>query len=213
MAETSQFAKSLKSPFQWIVAGYIFLILAAIVLAPMGERMVSRPALLQPVPLQNARVIGIALFSYANDHEGAYPTGKSSTEVFQKLIDEKYLPDSTIFYQALLNVPGKTKATSKTLKPENVCWDVTIPLDTTSPDALPVVFSTGYRVDYVPNGKATPLGARAMDGIAVCYHGNNSAWLKNDGQPDGIVTNFISQAFEPDGKKYWQLTPDGPLAP
>jgi hypothetical protein len=190
----------------------ILLFLAVIVLGPM--RLSRRPALLAPVPLQNARVIGIAMFSYANDHEGSYPAGQSSTEVFQKLIDGKYVTDSTIFYQALLKVPGKTKATSNVLKSENVCWDVTVPLDAGSSDLMPVVFSTGYRINYAPGGSAVPLSLSSEDklsGIAVCYHGNNSAWLKNDGQPDGMVTNFISQAFDPAGKKYQQLTPDGPL--
>ena len=212
MAEASEFVKSLKSPFQWIAVSLMVLFLAAIVLSPV--RLSSRSAILAPVPLQDTHVIGLAMFQYANDHNGAYPTGTSSTEVFQKLIDEKYLPDAAIFYQAVLDIPGKTKATSNVLKPENVCWDVTVPLDVTSSDLVPVVFSTGYKINYVPGGSAVPLFSSSEDrpsGIAVHYHGNNAAWLKNDGQPDGIVTNFISQAFEPAGKKYQQLTPDGPL--
>jgi hypothetical protein len=212
MAEGSKFAKSLKSPFQWFVVGLILFLLVVIVLGPM--RLSRRPALLAPVPLQDARVIGIAMFQYANDHDGAYPTGTSSTKIFQKFVDGRYVTDPTRFYQALLNVPGKTKAISNVLKPENVCWDVTVPLDAGSSDLMPVVFSTGYRINYVPGGSAVPLAVSPEDklsGIAICYHGNNSAWLKNDGQPDGMVTNFISQAFDPAGKKYQQLTPDGPL--
>jgi hypothetical protein len=154
------------------------------------------------------------MVQYEQDHNGAYPTGKSSTEVFQKLIDEHYVQDPTTFWIMSFNVPGKTKATSNELKPENVCWDVTVPLDAGSSDLLPVVFLTGYRINYVPGGSAVPLFSSSEDrppGIAVCYHGNNPAWLKNDGQPDRIVKNFISTAFDPAGKKYQQLTPDGPL--
>lgn len=211
MAEASEFVKSPKIPQQWIAVSLIVLFLAAIALSPM--QMPRRSAIMAPAPLQNARIIGIAMFQYAQAHNGAYPTGKSSTEIFQKLIDEKYLPDAAIFYQALLDIPGKTNATSNVLKPENVCWDVTVPLDASSSDLLPVVFSTGFRVNYVPGGTAVPLFAPSKEraGIAVCYHGNNSAWLKNDGQPDCIVTNFVSPDFVPNGKKYQQLTPDGPL--
>jgi hypothetical protein len=214
MAEASEFAKSLKSPKQWIVVSLMVLFLAAIVLSPM--RLSSRSAILAPVPLQDAHVIGIAMFQYANDHDGAYPTGTSSTEVFQKLIDGGYVTDPTRFYQPLLKIPGKTKATSNILKPENVCWDVTVPVDVSSSDLLPVIFSTGYRINYVPGGNALPISPSSEDkppGIAVHYHGNNAAWLKNDGQIDGIVTNFISPAFDPAGKEYQQLTPDGPLPP
>jgi hypothetical protein len=113
-----------------------------------------------------------------------------------------------------LKMPGKSKATSGKLKPENVCWDVTIPLDAASSDDVPVVFSSGYRINYVPGGDATPLlsAPKQRDaGVAVCYHSNSAIWKV--GRSDGTVTNFISSAFEPAGKKYVQLTPDGRLGP
>ena len=47
---------------------------------------------------------------------------KTSTEVFQKLLDEKYIADPSIFFLAM---PGKVKATSQTLTADNVCFDVT----------------------------------------------------------------------------------------
>ena len=36
--------------------------------------------------MQTSRTIALALHQYAADHNGRYPDGKSSTEVFQKLM-------------------------------------------------------------------------------------------------------------------------------
>jgi len=151
------------------------------------------------------------MFSYAMDNGGKYPVGKSSTEVFQKLLDEKYCSDPSVFY---LEMPGKTKPTSSKLKPENVCWDITVPLDDHDSDFLPVVFLTGYKIQYFPGGDAAPISASLkgqLQGISVGYKNHNTKYLKNDGLSDGIVSSFISKDFDPAGKKYQQLTPDGPL--
>jgi len=105
--------------------------------------------------IQESRQIGLMMLSYATDHDGKYPDGNTSTEIFQKLIDENYCTDSTIFY---IPLPGKTKPISgQKLKPENICWDVTSGLNQSSPDELPVVFMTGYKVTYAPGGSAVPI--------------------------------------------------------
>ena len=57
--------------------------------------------------MQTSRQLGQVLFAYATDHDGAYPTGKSSTEVFQKLIDESYITDPTMLY---FKMSGKVAA-------------------------------------------------------------------------------------------------------
>jgi len=212
MSDASEFAKSLKSPIQWIVVSLILLIVVVVAWGPLVLQSLTKHSVRGAT--SDAKMIGIALFSYAQDHNGMYPTGKSSTEIFQKLIDEKYLSDSTLFCTQAKLLPGKTEATSDRLKPENVCWDLTIPMDDKSSDFLPVVFLTGYRVNYMQGGKAVPLFSSSEPGppgIAVCYHGGSAAWLKNDGHPVGIIANFISPNFVPDGKKYQQLTPDGPF--
>ena len=101
------------------------------------------------------------MFQYANDHNQNYPDGKSSTEVFQKLIDGGYISDPAIFYIPMV---GKIKAgVGQRLKPENVCWDVTSPVDSSAPDGLPIVFSTGYKVNYVPGGAAIPFKKPGLD--------------------------------------------------
>ena len=176
------------------------------------------------------------MFAYANDNDGNYPDGKSSTEVFQKLLDGQYCSDPNISY---ISLPGKTKAIpGQKLKPENVSWDVTSPLNQNSPNELPVVFMTGYKVKYVSGGAAIPLvkpyppfwtrtwlgwwqgepnpprNFEALDpGIAVCYKSNSAKYIKLETAPngEGAIPNFISPEFKPDGMPYRQLTPDGVL--
>ena len=185
----------------------------------LGGRV--RTIVASPV-LGSVHAIGLAMYSYAQDYNGALPVGKSSTEMFQKLIDEGYVTDPTLFFVKELHVPGKLKAASNVLKPENVCWDVTVPVDVNSPDSVPLIFSTGYRINYAPGGVAVPLFSSSYNifsstnrpsGMAVYYHGNKAAWLDRDGQPDREVTNFVPTDFDPKGKTYIQLTPDGPLSP
>ena len=105
--------------------------------------------------LQISSEIVFGMSQYANDNNGNYPDGKSSTEVFQKMLDGGYVSDPSIFY---VPMAGKTKAVAgQLLKPENVCFDVTSAADRSALDGLPIVFSTGYKVNYVPGGVAVPL--------------------------------------------------------
>jgi hypothetical protein len=170
-----------------------------------------------PVPprhhkvLEATRTIVEALRQYAIENNDTYPTGKGSTEIFQKLIDGGEITDPAVFW---LNFPGKTKATSNTLKPENVCFDVTIPIQTNSPTSLPEVFTTGYRIEYLPGGKAVPLSPDVpgwQDGIAVYYHENNIVFIRSGELPHGVIPNVISPNFDPAGQHYQQLTPTGPV--
>lgn len=179
--------------------------------------------------MQAAREIGLSMFQYSTDHDGKYPDGKSSTEVFQKLIDGKYISDPTIFY---IPLPGKTEPVfEQKLKSENVCWDVTCCLGPSDSDYLPVVFMTGYKVNYVPGGSAVAIILNpyphydrcwidwwngyevARPGIAVCYKSNSAMFMELNlsKNPDGTIPNFVPPQFDPQGKTYRQLTPDGPL--
>lgn len=156
----------------------------------------------------------MAFYSYAEDHDGNYPTGKSSTEVFQKLVDGDYISDPSILCTNELKIKGKTKATSKQLKPENVTWDVTVPVDRNSPDDLPVLFSTGYRIEYVPHGRALPLPNNRIEGIEASFHSMATLFkLSVNNRIDGAVIDLVPGTFVSDGKKYVQLTPAGPLEP
>ena len=166
--------------------------------------------------MQTTRQIGQMLFSYAQDHNGKYPIGKSSTDIFQQLLDQQYANDGEFFY---FDMPGKTKATTNKLKPENVCFDITNGVLADDSDSLPVVFSTGFKIDYVPGGKAHLLANGDSYGIAVFFKGNNAAFLRSE--PDGIplfppkfnsgYNPPLPNGFDTKGRTYQQLTPDGPL--
>ena len=148
------------------------------------------------------------MFQYSLDNDGKYPHGQSSTEVFQQLIDQSYVADPSVFY---FPMPGKTKPTSNKLKPENVCSDVTDGAQSGDPDNLPVVFTTGYKINYETDfGHATlayPLTKPALPGIVVGFMNNSSSFVP--ATADGVL--LINSTFDSKGKTYRQLTPNGPL--
>ncbi len=163
--------------------------------------------------------LGLDLFAYAKDHGGKYPEGKSSTEIFQKLLDGGYIASPEILYAPL---PGKVNPgqNAKVLKPENVCWDVTAGVTPQASDKVPIVFLTGYKIRYEPNASAVglhpadwwlPLFGESSYGIAVCYKTNASIVMKI--APDSTVPHFIAADFDPRGMTFHQLTPEGELTP
>jgi hypothetical protein len=167
-----------------------------------------------PPPMPTTRAIALAMSAYARDNGGRYPDGHTSTEVFQKLLDGNYISDPVVFY---LDMRGKVKADSKELSADNVAYDVTIPVDGSTSGDVPVVFDTGYRIEYKPGGSATPLPGRARpdscrDGLSVCCHDNN-AFVKPITLIDGTVANFIPATSHLGPGPFTQLTPEGPLSP
>ncbi len=134
------------------------------------------------------------MLNYAAHHNGQFPEGKNSTEVFQQIIDFGYVDpmdgkithDPGIFYVPMI---GKTEPVAgQKLKPKNVSWDITSGVDSNAPDTVPLVFLTGYKITYAPGGTAVPIikpfppytrdsihllnGAanpKSNPGIAVCY--------------------------------------------
>lgn len=221
---------------------FVFLWCFAMILVLFG--VAQGPIYIGPLPNYSsqwahyAHALYLAMYSYANDNEQNYPDGKSSTEVFQKLLDGGYVSDPSIFY---IPLPGKIPPVpgQKILKPENVSWDVTSGATTSCPADLPIVFMTGYRVTYAPgasletqikpyprydqiqrswsdwwkNRGLTPDKFTPPLGIAFASLSNQTMFVPLDLQahPDGSIPNFIPATFKPDGKTYRQLTPDGPL--
>jgi hypothetical protein len=200
-------ARARTSRLRRTTAGMVFaLALLHPARADLDQVLALSPGL-NSMEMQQAKAIGLAMFQYATDHDGAYPTGKSSTEVFQQLLDGQYAPEPALFW---VNLPGKTKPASRTLKPENVCFDVTTPVDANSPDALPLVFLTGYKVSYVAGGSAVPAFTSSQGrplGITVCYKSNRAIFIRKSALPDGSIPNFVPADFDPAGKTYRQLTP------
>ena len=168
-----------------------------------------------------------ALKQYALDHDGHYPTGKSSTEVFQKLLDENYVSDPGLFLGGFPR-PMKIRGKQLKLEPEDVGFDLTVPLDIHSPDDVPVIFLTGYRITYAPHADAIPVSPRVVDrtpNIAVAYQnqwGDNLPWVyvrrtrlfdykrerdhEDQVLSDGTIIRFIPGTFAAKDHFYQQLT-------
>jgi hypothetical protein len=208
--------------------------LASIAVGPIGRQ----PHLEENMMMQACRTIALAEFQYANDNDGNYPSGASSTEVFQKLLDGNYISDPTVFF---VPMPHKLAAKGTHLTPQNVCYDVTAAVDRDSPDGLPLVFLTGFRVEYKPGGSAISLvkpfpvyyqqtpewlnlfegSLKSFDGLPVAYKSNNAYYRVSRSREDGslkigpggfgVVSDVLSPAFDARGVTYRQLTPDGIL--
>jgi type II secretory pathway pseudopilin PulG len=208
-----------------IIVIFLLALLCATALGPIG----GQPRRRENNCVQQLQAIGTALYSYANDNNGKYPDGRSSTAVFQKLVDEAYVTDLRIFY---VPIRGKVEASAhqKTLKPENVCFDVTGGLLQGDSPQTPLTFLTGSRVTYTAGAPAVPVGTEFpvlgdphsflglswvstdgdsfQPGIGVCFLDNSAHWLLAQGS---FVPNFVPTGFDAHGKTYRQLTPDGVL--
>jgi hypothetical protein len=175
--------------------------------------------------VQTAHALGLAMYSFASDNNGHYPDGKSSTEVFQQLLDGGYVTDPHFLY---VRMAGKVEpdAGQKKLRPENIGWDVTGGVTQSDSGTLPLLFLTGLRISYSPGASAFPQqrelpeylptvphfwffgGVGGVKGVAVFYVNNSSAWLNPE---NDSIPHFVGAAFDAHGKTYRQLTPDGPL--
>ncbi len=205
------------SPWWWVLAFFGVIALYFLFHTPSSEQGLP-PRLMAKM---HGKEIAVALFVYARNHGGKYPEGSSSTEVFQKLLDEGFIESPTIFYVAM---PGKVRAdpSQKVLKPENVSFDMTYPPDFHLTVHVPLIFLTGYRVKYDPGAAATPeikphpeYGRPSwffhsdLSGITVAYNDTKSAYLP--WADDFTIPNFVPSDFKSDGTDFHQLTPDGPM--
>ncbi len=202
----------MRTRFEIIGVLVLLTFLGGIITAPIGPSIKRDPP---SQVMQTSRTIAVALFGYANDNEGRYPEGRSSTEVFQQLMDGKYISDAKIFY---VKQPGKVRSEGGPLKPENVSYDVTCCGDAATPGDLPLVFLTGYVIDYVPGARATPrasnagVWARWWNGVdelkgclPVAYFNHTARVLRAD--ESGAFPDFIPIDFNAKGRIYRQLTP------
>jgi hypothetical protein len=98
----------MKPPSRFLFFGINFLVLLAFYFSlthgPFWRRGIFKER--QNPKMQMLRAIGLAMYSYANDNGGNYPDGKSSTEVFQKLLDGGYATDPALFYLRLQARPS-----------------------------------------------------------------------------------------------------------
>jgi hypothetical protein len=203
---------------------FLFIMLLGAVLGSVDGNI---RAAVESGTMQTCRTIALAEFQYANDHDGRYPDGKSSTEVFQKLLDGNYVSDPAMFY---LPMAGKSSARGSHLEPENVCYDATGGISGTLPSGLPIVFITGFEVDYRLGG-----GVTRQVGPAPKFFGGPRTWMQwlhleprifiplaragggteveseNDSLPTDNGDKLVGKNRESAGWIYHQLTPNGVL--
>jgi hypothetical protein len=202
-----------------LISSGTILILAGLFIYPVFKN--AKQKAIESSGIQSLAAIKSALVTYSFQHDGKFPQGKTSTEVFQQLLDGGYISDATTFYYPL---PGKigVKPASKKLLPENVSFDLTDIAYDQMPDDFPVVFLSGFKVNYQAGAKAVPLGGPRS--WADWLKGRHHAWsmleCTKDGKasfvptaPDGAIPNFIPADFDSNGRTYRQLTPDGALGP
>jgi len=122
-----------------------------------------------PYEMTNVSLLLESLLAYAKSHNGLFPSGSSSTEVFQKLIDDGDMTSRAVYF----DLPGKREPTGNKIKSENVCFDFTRGTDAKSPEWVPIVFPTGYRVDY-ETGEAIRLSTNSSHAEAwkIAYRDN-----------------------------------------
>ena len=160
--------------------------------------------------LTNVMFIRFSLLAYAQKHGGAFPAGNSSTEIFQKLIDDHDLKANYVYF----DLPGKTQYLEGALNPNNVCYDFTQGTDSTSPDWVPIVLPTGFQIDYA-SGEAKVLESNGVrDNVFNAgYVDDIRTWRLNLLPMLPIKKQQIyimpGKPTSPDVARYRQLTPSG----
>jgi hypothetical protein len=101
------------------------------------------------------------LVKYAQKHEGHFPEGNTSTEVFQRLIEEKYAQTRVFWLEGRKMPPSPDR-----LSPENVGFDFTKGADLKSPGWVPRVIPTGFKIDYSKN-EATQLPSNTIPHVDI----------------------------------------------
>jgi hypothetical protein len=205
-----------------IICGAVFVLAlpccAGIALGPIKNGIEKAK---ENAAVQHERAIAGAMLAYAGDHSGNYPdadetsAGQSllkigggsnpsgastSTEVFQKLIDGNYVADPTLFYIAM---PGKVRPVGNRLTADNVCFDVTAGLTSSSPSGVPIVFTTGFSVSYGNTMRVTRDGVSPFPAFIALYTGKSGRYLKL-AQGESAVIGPLFTLF---GSHYRQLKP------
>ncbi len=194
-----------------------FLLVALLYLIFSAPRSTDAPGTVMAPAVTKAEALGQVLAKYGAEHGGKYPEGKTSTEIFQALIDQGYLTDLSLLYYPM---PGKTPPATKQLTPENVCWDLTGGVDASSPGGLPVVYSTGFNIIYYPGARPGIPPLPFWQGMTDHTHARDfMAICDADGKAKSIFTGstseleFMSADVDLRGRTYLQLTPTGVIPP
>ncbi len=180
--------------------------------------------------VSNARKLGTVLYHYAKDHGFQYPEGNSSTEVFNHLMEQGYLAPENAANLYIRGMPGKepfrteqtwwewmtgTPAPTQ-LEAKHVCYDVIAPLTHRDPDGMPMIISTGWKLNFEPGALPQVRDQKLLDmpwlqgGMLVYYKRNvclilGASFLDGSAKPSGIH-QLIPEEIDPT-KTYRQLTP------
>jgi type II secretory pathway pseudopilin PulG len=175
--------------------------------------------------VEDARTINTLLSQYATDNDGAYPAGEGtpaagkSEGIARNLLENKYVPDATVFAVGSTTRYSGTAPDFSDLIAANISWDFTggatptTGIKSSAPDLLPTVYSTGESVIYPSTAGAgldltlSGKGPFGKKGMVVAYKGNNAIFIP--GVPDGstvICRGFISKSFK-DTNSYSQIKP------
>lgn len=165
----------------------------------------------QTKDVNNARQIGMILFTKASEEDGVYPdknTGgvdgglaNSSSDVFTALLKDGYLNDTKIFAAHGVN-PGKDSDgdySDFTLLASNNGWDYVSGLKMTSSTNMPLVLSKG--TPYNPKSTSISLKGVAPEdsvwgdkGIAVYTVGQSSQFLRAKGSDKKVDFGVLTKS-------------------
>ena len=167
--------------------------------------------------LESARTLNTLLAQYATENDGVYPTGEGTSApgksegIALNLLQTQFTPNADIF--AVGSTPrysGKAEDYAD-LSPENMSWDftaganATTGIKTDAPDMLPIFYTTGETVDYLP-GKGVTLsgnGPFGAHGMIVAYRNGSVALLAPS---NNVTPAFVSPDFKDTGT-YTQIQP------
>ena len=204
----------------------LVLIVALVVLVAMGAGPVlaylKKTSIANAV--ENAHTISVVLGQYATDNNDVYPVGEgtpvagTSEGIARNLLENSYTPDATLF--AVGSTPSYHGSAHdySDLAAQNLSWDFTAGanamtgITADAPASLPVVFTTGEKVNYAGEGVGLsvalngpgPFGHR---GMIVAYKANNAAFLPTQTTGDSAGgTVVLAPNFKATGT-YTQVRP------
>jgi prepilin-type N-terminal cleavage/methylation domain-containing protein len=175
----------------------IIAILAGVALGPITSGIKKAK---QNTGMQAARTIALAEFSFANDHEQAYPdtgvpTGNTSTgaaAVAAPLIAGGYTSDPGTYYISGDASASKYSGTS-TITSNQISYDFLgnggSGISSNFPDQVPIVWSStkGGTDPTITSAQGTAVtavpvatGPFGTDGMAVCFKSNSAKFVVTD---------------------------------
>jgi hypothetical protein len=158
----------------------------------------------------NARQIIITLKNYAGDHNGRYPEGKTSNEVFRELFKAGLLEDERAFtawlspYEPDNNI-GEAPNYEEALKPGENHWAMTRGLNDSSLGEAPLIFENPAVASWPPSWNANAVEKKEP---GRTWKGGKIIIGRNDGsiagEPLEGTTGMVTMKPNADGKNLFE---------